>query len=186
MIFFHICNIFSGTPSDKRPTAKSLIGLSTTLTTIKDSVFNNKLWPNIPLFTNRYTYQTVQPLQGYSVNQLLAFPTGSPYNDAFKDVSVKVFDICHSDVTSTAYLFTAASNSTEKQILYLSDTGTATSTGNNTCSWRAKLNTIWSDRALNVKQLTYDLLLFVLTLIVQFSLKYRQVMVHQMHKCLVI
>lgn len=132
------------------PKSKSLIGLADTLSTLQDDVFNNKLWPNIPQITGRYIYQTVDVQGSYPVNQLLSIPVGSPYNEYFKDMTVKFFDTCHGEITSTAFLFTSHNNNgiPERQILYLSDTGV--STQNMTCDWRSKLKSIWSNKNFNV------------------------------------
>jgi 3',5'-cyclic-nucleotide phosphodiesterase len=179
-------NHASGTPADDRPKAKAIVGLPSTLSALNNNVFNNQVWPNLPQITQRYEYRDVTTQNEYHVNDLLGFTTGHIFNEAFDDVAVKFFEICHADVLSTAFLFTAKNaTNTERQILYLSDTGLSAPVGNVTCDWRDKLNVIWKDPSLNVRLLTY-VLDMKLTFIEVFLLKCRQTMKLRIKHCLVI
>ncbi|KAL9657980.1 hypothetical protein ABK040_016630 [Willaertia magna] len=128
------------------PKSKSIIGNNNVINAIQKYLFNDIIWPNIPLYTNWYSYQTIDYLKSYSVNDLLYNNTkdNNGDNQLFNELHVQFFELCH-DVPSTAFLFTHKFY--DLQLLYFSDTGFT----NNNCNYKDKINTIW--KYINIEKL---------------------------------
>jgi 3',5'-cyclic-nucleotide phosphodiesterase len=103
----HVAGLIINSPDD---TAKTIYGLMSTLETLKTRYFTWESWANFtdqgetPLL-KKYHYQALGPDSIYPIKN-----TG---------MTVKVFPLSHSNLTSTAFLI----NSNENYLLYLGDTG---------------------------------------------------------------
>ena len=119
-------------------------------------LFNDVIWPNIPLYTKWYQYQAINYDISYYLNDLIylsnnnfktntsathQLPSTNDY--IFSDTLVTAFPLCH-EVPSSAFLF----EKDNIQIIYFSDTGLNTA---KPCDWRAKVSSIWSN--LNIEKL---------------------------------
>lgn len=130
--------------------AKPIVGLNSTLQTLQEDVFNGRLWPDLPKITKQYWYEQVNADEIYQVNDLLALNPNIRHPilyEQWKDITVKVYRLCHENLNSTAFLFDSAAES--NQLIYFSDTGVSSSTTDQQCNWQDVLNSIWSDAALN-------------------------------------
>lgn len=130
--------------------AKPIIGLSSTLQTLQEDVFNGRLWPDLPKITKQYWYELVNADEIYQVNDLLGLNPNIKHPilyEQWKDITVKVYRLCHENLNSTAFLFDSTAES--NQLIYFSDTGVSSSTISQQCNWQDVLNSIWSDAALN-------------------------------------
>ncbi|GAK49649.1 3',5'-cyclic-nucleotide phosphodiesterase [Candidatus Moduliflexus flocculans] len=103
----HIAGLIINSPDDG---AKPIFGLPSTLDTLRDHAFNWKLWSNFGndgegFQLKKYEYVRVTPDQEVAI-------AGTPLN-------VTPFELCHSGVTSTAFLV----RTQDDYALYFGDTG---------------------------------------------------------------
>jgi len=103
----HIAGLVINSPDDS---AKPILGLSATIDALRDHAFNWKLWPNFGndgegFQLKKYDYVRVTPDQEVAI-------AGTP-------LAVTPFELCHSGVSSTAYLVRAQ----DDYALYFGDTG---------------------------------------------------------------
>ena len=103
----HVAGLVINSPDDS---AKPIIGLAPTIDALRDHLFNWKVWPNFGndgegFHLKKYEYVRATPEQEIAI-------AGTP-------LFVTPFELCHSGVTSTAFLVRAA----EDYALYFGDTG---------------------------------------------------------------
>jgi 3',5'-cyclic-nucleotide phosphodiesterase len=103
----HVAGLVLNSPDD---TSKNIMGLAPTLDTLRDHLFNGKLWPNfadegpgVPL--KKYHFIRLQP--------------GIDYAIAGTQLTVRPFELCHAGEPSTAFLLHAHG----AYALYVGDTG---------------------------------------------------------------
>jgi 3',5'-cyclic-nucleotide phosphodiesterase len=118
----HISGLILNAPDDS---PKPILGLDATIDTLRDHVFNWRVWPN---FGNegrapqlrQYTYQRLQPAQAYAI------PGTS--------MTIQAFPLSHAGTPSTAFLIQAAGF----YVLYCGDTGP------DAVEHQDNLHTLWS------------------------------------------
>jgi 3',5'-cyclic-nucleotide phosphodiesterase len=103
----HVAGLVLNSPDD---TKKDILGLSSTLDTLRDHLFNHKLWPNFTdegpgVQLKKYHFVRLQPEKEQPI--------------AGTQLTVRPFELCHAGGSSTAFLLHA----NEAYALYLGDTG---------------------------------------------------------------
>ncbi|EGC33941.1 cyclic nucleotide phosphodiesterase type II [Dictyostelium purpureum] len=123
---------------------KTIVGLTNTIQSIKDDLFNGKVWPTLPLF-GFFDYYVVEPRREYAFSSLSAYNTSilAPVINEFPyNLKVTPYDICHDTLISTAFVFT--DSLTGDQIVFFSDTGVPSpSNFQATCDWENKIFDVW-------------------------------------------
>ncbi|GAM26178.1 hypothetical protein SAMD00019534_093530 [Acytostelium subglobosum LB1] len=127
---------------------KVLVGLPQTVNAVKNNLFNNILWPNLPMF-GRYDYVTMTSNVSAKLSDvaLLNTATANIAGTIFENMTLTPYEVCHNDIISTAYLFT--DDVTGEQIVFFSDTGVPS--GNYPCNWQERIWAVW--RNINISKL---------------------------------
>ncbi|EFC41057.1 cyclic-amp phosphodiesterase, class-II [Naegleria gruberi] len=129
------------------PSSKRIITSTEVISAINSSLFNDKVWPDIPKYTPWYQYQPIEHNINYYVNDLIYMSPNSfnpkidthqliGSNYLFSDTTVKSFSLCHS-LPSAAFLF----EHDNVQLIFFSDTGSNTYSS---CDWRSKITAVWN------------------------------------------
>ncbi|GAM28130.1 hypothetical protein SAMD00019534_113060, partial [Acytostelium subglobosum LB1] len=129
---------------------KTIVGLPNTIQAIKDNLFNNLIWPNLPDF-GRYDYYTMKEGHSYDLMELV-FLNNSDRENLGKNfpnnVEIKPFPTCHNDMMSTAFLLT--DKITGDQIVFFSDTGIPSENVIGiTCDYLKRIRIIWQSIHIN-------------------------------------
>lgn len=103
----HIAGLVHNSPED---TKKAILGLPATIDTLRDHVFNGKLWPNFSdegqgLQLKKYHFVRLQP--------------GEEQPILGTQLTVRAYELCHAGGPSTAFLLHAD----DAYALYIGDTG---------------------------------------------------------------
>lgn len=103
----HVAGLVINSPDDS---AKNIFGLASTIDNIRDHLFNWKIWPNFGdegegFHLKKYHYIRLTPTKKYAIENT--------------QMTVIPFELCHSGVTSTAFLI----QSNGYYVLYFGDTG---------------------------------------------------------------
>lgn len=103
----HVAGLVHNSPDD---TKKNILGLPSTIETLRDHLFNGKLWPNFAdegpgMQLKKYHFVRLQPEKEQPI--------------AGTQLTVRPFELCHAGGPSTAFLLHAH----DAYALYLGDTG---------------------------------------------------------------
>ncbi|KAN0024470.1 hypothetical protein ACTFIV_008878 [Dictyostelium citrinum] len=122
-------------PDQKKP----IIGISDTLYSMANDLFNGYVWPNLPMY-GRYSYFYLGNGNQYSFKDLTPYAdkyTSKVQNEFPFNHFVKSFEICHDSLISTAFILTDSISG--EQIVFFSDTGISTFK----CDWEYKILQVW-------------------------------------------
>ena len=103
----HLAGLVINSTDDTR---KDILALASTIDPIRDNVFNWRIWPNFgdegpDPHLKKYRFVRLTPGEAYAIEGTL--------------MAVVPFELCHSEMTSTAFLI----RSGDSYILYVGDTG---------------------------------------------------------------